>query len=410
MREREQREKAGERAERERAERERREREQREQILSSSSFGSTFKRFAPAPLESHQPPPSTPPGSASNTMADEREIVSVDSTEEEDSDDAWGRWTAKGRRVLPTQELLAATASSRRVASKRAASAKPSDDFVPGSTSDPPAARHRKTAMHGSWQSLDARLCQLQAKVDKINHAKGKPGSASCELFVGKSQSKELWVDISWARNQGLDRVDGPINPQKAAWSDRFEFQIVESGQRKWLKVTRVDTNKGWGQVLRVSMTSSMVESEPSNASRTPKPSSNPPPLKQFAPIAAPSGFNRPGMFASSPTNSQEPAHCGPAMWKRLLGGPGGSRPIRSPSPLKPKPTSVPTPGSASGSKRQLWQTPTEDYVRKERAKKQRSAAVAAGIRDSHRLWLDKKYKIRTQKRLAKQSAKEGFA
>ena len=274
-------------------------------------------------------------------MADEREIVSVDSSEEEDSDDAWGHWTAKGRRVLPTQELLAATASSRRVASKRAASAKPSDDLVPGSASDPPAARHRRTAMHGSWQSLDARLCQLQAKVDKINHAKGKPGSASCELFVGKSRSKELWVDISWARNQGLDRVDGPINPQKAAWSDRFEFQIVEFGQRKWLKVTRVDTNKGWGQQLRVSMTSSSADTR----------------LCQ---------------------------------WKQ--------------------PTSVPTPGSASGSKRQLWQTSMEDYVLKERAKEQRSAAVAAGNRDSHRLWLDKKYEKRTQKRLAKQSAKEGFA
>ena len=111
-----------------------------------------------------------------------------------------------------------------------------------------------------SRQSLGARLCQLQAKVDKINHAKGKPGSASCELFVGKSRSKELWVDISWARNQGLDRVDGQINPQKAAWSDRFEFQIVEFGQRKWLKVTRVDTNKGWGQELRVSMTSSSAD------------------------------------------------------------------------------------------------------------------------------------------------------
>ena len=252
-------------------------------------------------------------------MADEREIVSVDSSEEEDSDDAWGHWTAKGRRVLPTQELLAATASSRRVASKRAASAKP---------------RHRRTAMHGSRQSLDARLCQLQAKVDKINHAKGKPGSASCELFVGKSRSKELWVDISWARNQGLDRVDGPINPQKAAWSDRFEFQIVESGQRKWLKVTRVDTNEGWGQQLRVSMTSSSAETRPCQ---------------------------------------------------------------------RKQPTSVPTPGSASG-------TSTEDYVRKERAKEQRSAAVAAGNRDSHRLWLDKKYAKRTQKRLAKQSAKEGFA
>ena len=262
-------------------------------------------------------------------MADEREIVSVDSSEEEDSDDAWGHWTAKGRRVLPTQELLAATASSRRVASKRAASAKPSDDFVPGSASDPPAARHRRTAMHGSWQSLDARLCQLQAKVDKINHAKGKPGSASCELFVGKSRSKEYWVDITWARNQGLDRVDGPINPQKAAWSDRFEFQIVEFGQRKWLKVTRVDTNKGWGQQLRVSMTSSSADTR----------------LCQ---------------------------------WKQ--------------------PTSVPT------------QQSTEDYVRKERAKEQRSAAVAAGNRDSHRLWLDNKYAKRTQKRLAKQSAKEGFA
>ena len=216
MREREQREKAGERAERERAERESREREQREQILSSSSFGSTFKRFAPAPLESHQPPPSTPPGSASNTMADEREIVSVDSSEEEDSDDAWGHWTAKGRRVLPTQELLAATASSRRVASKRAASAKPSDDLVPGSARDPPAARHRRTAMHGSWQSLDAKLCLLQAEVDKINHAKGKPGSASCELFVGMSAMKRP------ACSMLADKVGRPekaSRPQKASRS-----------------------------------------------------------------------------------------------------------------------------------------------------------------------------------------------
>ena len=179
--------------------------------------------------------------------------------------------------------------------------------------------------MHGLWQSVDARLCQLQAKVDKINHAKGKPGSSSCELFVGRSRSKELWVDISWARNQGLDRVHGPINPQKAAWSDRFEFQIVESGQRKWLKVTRVDTNKGWGQQLRVSMTSSSADTR----------------LCQ---------------------------------WKQ--------------------PTSA----------------PTEDYVRKARAKEQRSAAGSAGNRDSHRLWLDKKYAKRTQKRLAKQSAKEGSA
>ena len=212
--------------------------------------------------------------------------------------------------------------------------------------------------MHGSRQSLDARLCQLQAKVDKINHAKGKPGSASCELFVGKSRSKELWVDISWARNQGLDRVDGPINPQKAAWSDRFEFQIVESGQRKWLKVTRVDTDGGWEQQLRVSMTSSMLDSEPSNVSRTPKPPSTPPPLKLLAPIGGPPGFKRTRTFASSSTR--------------------------------------------------LCQS--EDYVCKERAKEQRSAAVAAGNRDSHRLWLDKKYAKRTQKRLAKQSAKEGFA
>lgn len=212
--------------------------------------------------------------------------------------------------------------------------------------------------MHGSWQSLDARLCQLQAEVDKINHAKGKPGSASCELFVGKSRSKELWVDISWARNQGLDRVNGPINPQKAAWSDRFEFQIVESGQRKWLKVTRVDTDGGWGQQLRVIMTSSMLDSEPSNVSRTPKPPSTRPPLKLLGPIGASPEFKRTRTFASSSTR--------------------------------------------------LCQS--EDYVCKERAKEQRSAAVAAGNRDSHRLWLDKKYAKRTQKRLAKQSAKEGFA
>ena len=57
-------------------------------------------------------------------------------------------------------------------------------------------------------------------------------------------------------------------------------------------------------------------------------------------------------------------------------------------------------------------QTPTEDYVRKKLAEEQRSAAVAAGKTrtDSHRLWLDKKYEKRTQKRLAKQSAKGGFS
>ena len=202
--------------------------------------------------------------------------------------------------------------------------------------------------MHFSKQPQDAKLLQAKpkarpaAKVDNINHAKSKPGSASCEVFVGKSPAEESWVDINWTRNQGLDRVDGPINPQKAAWSDRFEFQIVEFLQKKWLKVTRVDTNKGWGQQLRVSMTSSNVDT-------------------RLCP------------------------------WKQ--------------------PTSVPTPGSASGSKRQLRQTSSlEDYLRKERAQKQRSAAVAAGKKDSHRLWLDKKYAKRTKKRLAKQSAQERFA
>ena len=225
------------------------------------------------------------------------------------------------------------------------------------------------------------------------------PGSASdppaasyflgfVTFVVGQSWSKELWVDISWARNQGLHRVDGPINPQRAAWSDRFEFQIVDLRQERWLKVTRVDTNKGWGQQLRARMTSSMIEAEQSNASRTPKPSSTPPPSKQLASTGAPSELNRPGIYASS------------------------SARLHSPPPLQPKPISVPTPGSASGSKRQWAQTPTEDYVRKKLAEEQRSAAVAAGktSTDSHRLWLDKKYEKRSQKRLAKQSAKEGFS
>ena len=252
--------------------------------------------------------------------------------------------------------------------------------------------------MRGSWQTLHARPCQLTAKVDKINHAKGMPGSASCELFVGSSQSKERWVDISWARNQGLDRVDGPINPQKAAWSDRFEFQIVESGQRKWLKVTRVDTNKGWGQQLRVSMTSSSADTrlcqwkQPTSVSMSsPGPdqsgssSASPPPTTILMPLV-PKTRGPPRQPATAP-----PPHL-------LLSPPAHPPPkaaaLRTPPKVKAPPSL----------------TPTEDYVRKGRAKEQRSAAVAAGKKDSHRLWLDNKYAKRTQKRLAKQSAKEGFA
>ena len=410
MREREQREKA-EREQRERAERQSREREQREQILSSSPFGSTLKRFGPAPLESHQPPPSTPPGSASETMADEHETALVEVNEEDCSDDEWGHWTAKGPRLLSTQELPAAKASK---------------STPPGSASETMADEHETG---------------FKPRSTKRSQAKG------LTLFVGQSRSKELWVDISWARNQGLDRVDGPINPQRAAWSDRFEFQILDFRQERWLKVTRVDTNKGWGQQLRVRMTSSMIEAEGSNASRTPKSSSTPPPSKLLASTGAkPKSVPTPGSASGSKGQWAQRQTEDSTMLKRRLGGPvdtnkgwgqqlrvrmtssmieaegsNASRTPKSSSTPPPskllastgaKPKSVPTPGSASGSKGQWAQRQTEDYDRKKLAEEQRSAAVAADKTraDSHRLWLDKKYEKRTQKRLAKQSAKEGFS
>lgn len=279
--------------------------------------------------------------------------------------------------------------------------------------------------MHGSWQSLHARLCQLQAKVDKINHAKGKPGSASCELFVGRSQSKERWVDISWARNQGLDRVDGPINPQKAAWSDRFEFQIVESGQRKWLKVTRVDTNEGWGQQLRVSMTSSSADTrlcqwkQPTSVSRSSPEwlalgSGSPSGATAAAPPPPPASPCTPPDQSGSPSAPPPPTTILMPLVPKTRGPP--RQPATAPPPhLLLSPPAHPPPKAAAPRtppkvKAPPSLTPTEDYVRKERAKEQRSAAVAAGNKDSHRLWLDNKYAKRTQKRLAKQSAKEGFA
>ena len=165
----------------------------------------------------------------------------------------------------------------------------------------------------------------------------------------------------------------------------------------------------GGGQELLVRMISPMVDSEPSNASHTPKSPSTPPALKQSVPIAASPGCKHPRAFASRSISLREPAHTGPTVWERRFGGSGGSRPVRSPSPLRPTPTSKPTPGSASGNKRQWAQTSTEDHVRKELAEQQRWAALAAGKthKDSHRLWLDKKYKKRTEKRLAKQRANE---
>ena len=90
-------------------------------------------------------------------MPDEHETVSVEDSEEDSDDDDWGYWTAKGPRMLSTHELPAATASNRTVASKKAALVKPSDDWVPGSASDP----IRSQAPPGSQARLEATtVCQ----------------------------------------------------------------------------------------------------------------------------------------------------------------------------------------------------------------------------------------------------------
>ena len=79
---------------------------------SSSTLASISRRFGITSFDSHQAPPRTPPGFASDTMSDEDEIVSVEKSEEKSDDDDWGYWTAKGPRALLTHKVSAATASS----------------------------------------------------------------------------------------------------------------------------------------------------------------------------------------------------------------------------------------------------------------------------------------------------------
>ena len=133
-----------------------------------------------------------------------------------------GNWTAKGPRVLSTHELPAATASNRAVASKKAPLVKPNDEWGPGSASDPFVSRHHQSAKRGVRRSLSARLCQLQAKVDKISQAEGRT------LFVGQSKSKERLGRHQLGRRQKLGQSARP--DQSTERSLVGPFRVSNSG------------------------------------------------------------------------------------------------------------------------------------------------------------------------------------